>query len=365
MQVFISSVRQGLEAERDALPGLIAALGHEPKRFEDYTARGVPSRQACLDGVRDADAYLLVLGETYGNPLPDTGFAPTEEEFVAARARGIPILVFLKRGGSPDTKQQTFIAKVSGYVDGRFRRGFEDVGELLADVVGSIRELETRPATLTWTDLTSEVDVPWRDPVSTVRRQYGTDLEIYLVPVGPTGRFLATVMAGLPERLGRAGRDGGLFTHGDGLMTYSSADEAVASTQEDARPASAGIRVGIDRSVTIWEQLPSDGMGAIVDEQDLALRLAKALRLAGDLALIDTDQVALAAGLRIGTMTTIGKAADLGHRTSIQPIGFGGSDRSARADARDSVPTSALAPAAAEIATELAKRLMYKVVEIR
>ena len=44
MKVFISSVRHGLDAERDALPGLIAALGHDPRRFEDYTAQPIPSR---------------------------------------------------------------------------------------------------------------------------------------------------------------------------------------------------------------------------------------------------------------------------------------------------------------------------------
>lgn len=66
-----------------------------------------------------------------------------------------------------------------------------------------------------------------------------------------------------------------------------------------------------------------------------------------------------------GTMTTIGSAADLGHRTSAQPIGFGGGDKIARVGARDSVPTAAMAPAASEIATEMAKRLIYKVREIR
>ena len=365
VKVFISSVRRGLEAERDALPGLIAALGHEPRRFEDYTAQPVPSRQACLDGVRDADVYVLVLGDIYGDPLPDTGLAPTEEEFAAARTRGIPMLVFVKRGGSPDDEQQAFIAKVSGYVDGRFRKGFVDVGELLAAVAGSIRDVENRPVSLTWTDLTANVAVPWRDTVSTVSRLQGTDLEIYLVPVGPVSRLLATVLAGLPERLGRAGRDGGLFGQGEALMMYSTDDQAIAGAEEHARATNAGIRVGADRSITTWEQLASDGMGAIVDEQDLAERIAKALRIAGDLALIGTDQVALAAGLRIGTMTTIGSVADLGHRTSAQPIGFGGGDKMARVGARDSVPAAALASAAAEIASELAKRLMYKVREVR
>jgi len=75
VKVFISSVRRGLEEERDALPGLIQALGHEPRRFEDFTAQSVPSRQACLDGIEAADVYVLLIGEHYGDSLPETGKA--------------------------------------------------------------------------------------------------------------------------------------------------------------------------------------------------------------------------------------------------------------------------------------------------
>ncbi len=88
MRIFISSVRRGLEDERDALPALIRALGHEPRRFEDYTVKPVPSREACLEGLEGAQAYVLLLGATYGDPLPDTGKAPTEEEFTVAKRRG-------------------------------------------------------------------------------------------------------------------------------------------------------------------------------------------------------------------------------------------------------------------------------------
>jgi hypothetical protein len=57
----------------------------------------VPSRQACLDGVEDADTYFLLLGQHYADPLPDSGKSPTEEEFTVAKRRGIPIRVFRKR----------------------------------------------------------------------------------------------------------------------------------------------------------------------------------------------------------------------------------------------------------------------------
>jgi len=62
MRVFISSVRRGLESERDALPGLLIATGFEPARFEDFGALPTPSREACVRGVQASDVYLLLLG---------------------------------------------------------------------------------------------------------------------------------------------------------------------------------------------------------------------------------------------------------------------------------------------------------------
>ena len=68
--------------------------------------------------------------------------------------------------------------------------------------------------------------------------------------------------------------------------------------------------------------------------------------------------------MRLGGMATIGNAADLGRRSSAQPIGFG-DQKWARVGAQDSVPTATLGSAAAEIAHELAKRLMMAIREIR
>ena len=128
--VFLSSVRRGLEQERDNLPALIQAIGHECKRFEDYTAQPVPSRQACLRGVDEADIYLLVLGGRYGEPVFDSGLAPTEEEFTRARHRGIPMLVFVKQGIEVEPRQQEFINRVEEYTGGRFRAGFRTAVDL-------------------------------------------------------------------------------------------------------------------------------------------------------------------------------------------------------------------------------------------
>ena len=112
-RIFISSVRRGLESERDSLPGLISALGHTPVRFEDFGSRPEPSRQACLDGVASSDAYLMLLGPIYGHRFPETNQSLTHDEFVAAQAAGIQRLVFRKKGVEFEPEQEEF-AKLVG-----------------------------------------------------------------------------------------------------------------------------------------------------------------------------------------------------------------------------------------------------------
>ncbi|MGH3304538.1 MAG: DUF4062 domain-containing protein, partial [Streptosporangiaceae bacterium] len=57
---------------------------YESLRFEDFVSQDRSSRDACLAGVDGCDVYILLLGPRYGEPLPDSGMAPTEEEFTAA-----------------------------------------------------------------------------------------------------------------------------------------------------------------------------------------------------------------------------------------------------------------------------------------
>lgn len=106
MKIFISSVRSGLEQERDSLPGLILALGHEPKRFEDFGAQVMPSREACLRGVDNSDVYLLLLGPNYGYTFPETGQSATHDEWIAAITKGMPRLVFRKQGVQMDADRR-------------------------------------------------------------------------------------------------------------------------------------------------------------------------------------------------------------------------------------------------------------------
>lgn len=150
VRVFISSVRRGLEQERDALPGLLKAIGFEPVRFEDFTAQKVPSRQACLDGVDSADAYVLLIGPHYGHVFPETGQSATHDEYVRARNRGIPRLVFTKAGVEMDSDQKTIVDGVGDYGAGSFWSTFSDVTDLQTKVAAALREVASQPGHLTY-----------------------------------------------------------------------------------------------------------------------------------------------------------------------------------------------------------------------
>lgn len=362
MRLFISSVRAGLEEERDALPGLILALEHEPKRFEDYTAQGRPSREACLRGVEEAGAYLLLLGAQYGDPLPETGLAPTEEEFGVARRRGIPVLVFRKRNVEMDERQGEFAQRVEDYATGKFRKSFDSTSTLLIEVTRAIRELEREGEPLEWRRLPQPPAAPWG-----VGQEHGWPgsgrppaLELHVMPVGEQPLVPATVLEQMPKRLARTGRDAGLFSEAQGLETGNSGEAAWAATQSrNHREPGAGIIAHRNGAVSVWQELVGDHLGYILDPVDVADRLVVGLRIGRDLLYEPTELSALAVGLSRLSMVVIGSRAELGGRSSASGF-LSQQDRPVRVEAEDAVPTSILGAAADEIATELATRILQR-----
>lgn len=361
MRVFISSVRRGLEEERDALPALIRAIGHEPRRFEDYTAQPVPSREACLRAVEEAEGYVLLLGEHYGDKMLDTGSSPTEEEWTVARRRGIPILAFRKRGVAPDADQAVFIKRIEDYAAGVFRGAFSTTAELLTSVAAALRDLTAEPAALVWRPLTHAIAVQWQAFGRSVP-SYAAVLELHLIPTA-SSLLSATTLAALPGRLSRVGRDHRLFGEDRGLDLVHSEAGAVVAARPDRNAPTAGLRVTATGGVTIWSQLPSDALGVLLDADDLRERIATGLRIGAEL-LPNSGHVAPAVGLFGLGLVSEGSVADLGRRTTATIAGLLHGAGSAQVEPRDEVPAAALGRAADEIARELAVRLLLRYREV-
>lgn len=144
-RVFISSVMDGYGQFRDAAADGVRQAGCEPVRAEDFPAAGHSPRNACLDGVRSADALVLLLGQRHGFLAP-SGRAATAEEYEEARRSHKRILVFLEDVPEREPPQEAFVKRLQEYVDGHWRKTFRDPDELTKLVIDAVTEADLTAA---------------------------------------------------------------------------------------------------------------------------------------------------------------------------------------------------------------------------
>lgn len=140
MRVFVSSVIKGFEEFRDAAASAIRTLGHVPVLAEELGASPDSPQQACLGGVRDADSFVLVLGDRYGHPQA-SGLSATHEEYREARDTR-PVLVFLRRNVEPEPLQLSFINEVRSWEQGHLTADFGDPSDLRDKVTRELHDYE-------------------------------------------------------------------------------------------------------------------------------------------------------------------------------------------------------------------------------
>lgn len=261
--------------------------------------------------------------------------------------------MFRQSGVTPEPRQAEFIATTESYATGVFRGTFIDTGDLLgkleqalATAAASIQPMRTRT-------LTEKVAVPWR---AEDRRFGGSGvvLETHVLPVEQVERDRATTLREMPTRLARAGRDHGLFPEGQALSLDTTEHAAVAQTDRGDRAVS-GVASSAERSVTVWSALPTQQLGTVYDEAQIAGQIARDIRLAASLALVASEDAAIAVG--IGPIDMLGRVTGPNSMT----FPFTGSGRgTARLEPTEAYPTTSLARIAREIGAELAARLTLR-----
>lgn len=129
-RVFISSVMEGYDTFRSAAGEGVRRAGCVPVQAEDFAASSISPRNACLDGVRSADAVVLLLGSRYGWIAP-SGISATEEEYNEARRTHKRIFVFLEKVVSREPRQEDFVKKVQDYIGGHWRKVYSEPQDLI------------------------------------------------------------------------------------------------------------------------------------------------------------------------------------------------------------------------------------------
>lgn len=138
MKVFVSSLISGFEPFRDACKGAIATLRHEPVMAEDFGARASAPQIACLQGLRNSDVMLLVLGARYG-ALQASNLSATHEEYRDAQGRK-PVIAFVQADISPEPAQAAFIAEVERWEGGVMRGSFTTADDLRDNVIRALHD---------------------------------------------------------------------------------------------------------------------------------------------------------------------------------------------------------------------------------
>ncbi len=396
MKVFISSVTHRLKEERNALPNFLRVVGHEPLRFEDFQAQDRSSREACLAGVAAADVYVLLLGPKYGDPLPDTGKAPTAEEFSWARQRDIPILVFNKQVDEPDEPaQEAFKDEVGHYVNGRLWRPFTDPLSCNLAVLEALKDLKVHSGPVERRPLADGVDVPWLTS-ATVTDQHGYPvfgglaygsrgggllpssvyapvLEMHLVPVGSTGQASLRHLAELARSMARTAREFGFVSEGQQLVVGSDDGFAWALCPPGTSSRSAlgggmtvedfrGLVANRAGAVGGFQALRGDTMGTLLDQPALQADLARLYALVARHQ-PGAEWVTVAAGLNNTERAFEGNPSEMGPRSSGSMRMKSGA--SIRVGGDFMLPLPQLASAFGEIGADLAYELLADLGRLR
>ncbi len=131
-RIFISSVIKSYGAFRTAAAKAVSDLGHEPIMAETFGASPKSPKAACLEGVRESDVYVGILGARYSKP--------TVEEYNEARDRGKEVLIFVE-AVEREEDQIKFLATVEDYSGGHFRDTFRSPEELHQKVLVALAKV--------------------------------------------------------------------------------------------------------------------------------------------------------------------------------------------------------------------------------
>ncbi|WP_432985882.1 hypothetical protein [Dactylosporangium sp. CA-233914] len=206
-----------------------------------------------------------------------------------------------------------------------------------------------------WKVLPRPAGVVWRtDRFARPGASERSALELHLVAVEETGRIPVRRLTELPAELAAGGRRSGLFTAGQAL-TVAADDRAAWAFTGEYQHGPAGLAVARDGQRSAWRPLPSDALGAVLDEDDVLQRLTGMLESLTSLDLPATGRYAPALGIEPAAMVAQGRVGDMPRRQA--SLGFS-QPASVRVPAEESVSAEDLRRHAHDVAAELTARLL-------
>lgn len=285
MKIFISSLITGMEAERAAVKHAIELLGHQAIRAEDFGALASSPQVACLNGVREADLVILVLGSRYGTKQAG-GVSATHEEVHEARNRR-PLLVFVQSGIESEADQADLISEIGKWQGGQLWDGFSSPDDLGQKATRAIHKFQLTQAVAPLDPAgMRERALTLFPQIERGYHQSGAVLQ-FAVAAGPDTTVLrpaemeAQTLIDAMQQQALFGKPA-VFDRSLGMQASLSGESLVLG-QEGQRSDGASVRLWPNGDVLISLPVPPPGRGmglSVVVEEDIARKLEAAISYA-------------------------------------------------------------------------------------
>lgn len=144
LRVFVSSVQKELEDERLVVQNLVntdsfLAAHCVPVLYELEPASPERALQGCLQELDRCQVYLLIVGDQYGSPVG--ALSITHSEYRRAKAKGLPVLAFIKGERQVKREDGTVALLAELDADGLKYKRFGNVIELQKEVRAALVKL--------------------------------------------------------------------------------------------------------------------------------------------------------------------------------------------------------------------------------
>jgi hypothetical protein len=102
-RIFVSSTWQDLRDERAAVEKTLHRMRDTIfAGMEYFGSRPDKPKEVCLREVADSDVYIGIVGGRYGAIDSESNLSFTELEYLQARSKGLPCLIYIKEGALED-----------------------------------------------------------------------------------------------------------------------------------------------------------------------------------------------------------------------------------------------------------------------
>lgn len=278
-KIFVSSLISSMAPFRAAAKEAIEQLECEAIMAEDFGAKPTSPQIACLQGVRQAVAVVLLMGERYGE-TQSSGLSATHEEYRDAREKR-PVFGFVHKVAQREPEQSAFIDEAGKWASGLFWQEFSTPEELRRLVTKQLHAWMVANAT-------GPVDeqAMLQDALAALPEeqrgysQFGRRLVISLAP-GPKQAILrpSEIDGGqLADEITQAALFGPtkLFSTEKSNIVKVQGHVLVLTHDE----GQGEVRLAPEGTINISLPLNLAGHGMVVIEEDVIVTLSKALRYA-------------------------------------------------------------------------------------